>query len=116
MIPIAISIGLFIAVTGIIVGFGYIYYVRPSRLIQQLSPEAMTPQLRSIGVPAKKEATIVRVIQELGEKVPASPTDVGDLRKRLMMAGMRSDAAAASSVGRKLWRPSLAWWEVSRSS
>lgn len=95
MIPLAISVGLFIAVAGIIVAFGYFYYVRPSRLIQQLSPESTAPQIRSIGVPAKKEGTIVRVIQEIGEKVPASPSDVGDLRKRLIMAGFRNDAALA---------------------
>ncbi len=95
MIPIAISVGLFVAITGIIVAFGYFYYVRPSRLIQQLSPESTAPQLRSIGVPAKREGAIVKVIQELGEKVPASPSDVGDLRKRLIMAGFRNEAALA---------------------
>lgn len=99
MIPLAISVGLFISVCGIIVAFGYYYYVRPSRLIQQLSPETTAPQLRTIGVPAKKEGSIVRVIQELGEKVPVSPTDVGDLRKRLIMAGFRGDSSTAMFRG-----------------
>ncbi|MCW5963257.1 MAG: type II secretion system F family protein [Bryobacterales bacterium] len=102
MIPLAISVGLFIALSGIIVAFGYFYYVRPSRLIQQLSPESTAPQLRSIGVPAKKEGTIVRVIQEIGEKVPASPSDVGDMRKRLIMAGFRNDAAMAIFRGAQI--------------
>lgn len=93
MVSIAISLGLFVTIAGIIILFGYFYYVRPSRLIQQLSPDATTPQLQTLGVPVKKEAAIVKVIQEIGEKVPASPGDVGDLRKRLLMAGIRADAA-----------------------
>lgn len=95
MIPLAISIGLFVAIAGIIVAFGYLYYVRPSRLIEQLSPQTNASELRTLGVPAKKEGTIVRVIQEIGEKVPASPNEVGDLRKRLIMAGFRNDGALA---------------------
>ena len=93
MVPIAISLGLFVTVTGLIVLFGYFYYVRPSRLIQQLDPEVSTPQLRVLGAPVKKEATIVKVMHEIGQKVPVSPSDVGDLRKRLMMAGFRGDTA-----------------------
>jgi len=93
MVSVAISLGLFVVVAGLIVVFGYYYYVRPGRLIQQLSQEAAAPRLETIGVPAKKDTTVVKVIQEIGQKVPASPNDVGELKKRLMMAGFRSDSA-----------------------
>jgi tight adherence protein C len=94
MLSIAISLGLFVAIAGLIVIFGYVYYVRPGRLIQQLDPEVTAPQLRSLQAPAaQKETKIVKVFQEIGEKVPVSPSDVGELRKRLLMAGFRADAA-----------------------
>lgn len=94
--PLIISLGLFIVLAGVIIAFGYVRFVRPSRLVQQLNTDLLAPQaVTTIGVQAKKDAPIIRVIQELGEKVPTSPKDVGDVRKRLIMAGFREDSAVA---------------------
>jgi tight adherence protein C len=96
MILIAISIAFFLAIAGSIVLVGYLYYVRPGRLIQQLDPDVPSPRLQTLGMAPKKEAEdapIVKMIKGIGEKVPASPNEVGDLRKRLLMAGYRSEAA-----------------------
>lgn len=85
---------MFVCVAGIIILFGYVRYVRPSRLVEQLSTNTLVPQTAtSIGVQPKKDAPIVRVIQELGEKIPVSPQEAGDTRKRLIMAGFREDSA-----------------------
>lgn len=94
LIPIIISMGLFVFVAGAIVVFGYYVFVRPSRLVEQLNTNVMVPQVTTaIGVQPKKDAPIVRVIQELGEKIPTSPKDAGDTRKRLIMAGFREESA-----------------------
>ncbi|MCZ2153773.1 MAG: type II secretion system F family protein [Bryobacterales bacterium] len=93
-LPIIISLGMFVCVAGIIILFGYVRYVRPSRLVEQLNTNVLVPQTATaIGVQPKKDAPIVRVIQELGEKIPVSPQEAGDARKRLIMAGFREDSA-----------------------
>ena len=94
--PIIISLGMFFVLAAIIVVFGYYRYVRPSRLVEQLNADVLAPRaVATIGVQAKKETPIVKVIQEIGQKIPASPKDVGDVRKRLIMAGFREDSAPA---------------------
>lgn len=95
LLPIIISMGMFMFLAGVIVVFGYFRYVRPGRLVEQLTTDVLTaPQMTtSIGVQAKKDTPIIRVIQELGEKIPTSPKDASDVRKRLMMAGFREESA-----------------------
>lgn len=94
ILPIIISLGMFVFVAGAIVVFGYFRYVRPGRLVEQLNTNVLVPQVATtIGVRTKKDAPIIRVIQELGEKIPTSPKDASDVRKRLMMAGFREESA-----------------------
>jgi tight adherence protein C len=72
--------------------FGYRRIARPGKVYEQLGGEA------TFATPAFSEAVahdgmIVRIIQELGEKVPIDPADASLLRRDLMAAGYRSENA-----------------------
>jgi len=76
---IVISIVLFSALMGAITIYGYRRYARPARVLERLgSPvlEAETGGLSAaMAAPGSEIGWIVRVIQQVGEKVPISPED-----------------------------------------
>jgi tight adherence protein C len=89
-LSIILSIAFFMGLVILITSFGYYRYVRPSRLVAQLHAETTAAQPRVLGVQGKKQGTVVKVIREIGEKVPLSPKDAGETRKMLMAAGFRA--------------------------
>ena len=72
--------------------FGYRRIARPGKVYEQLGGEA-TFATPAFGESAASDGMVVRIIQELGEKVPIDPTDASLLRKDLMAAGYRSENA-----------------------
>lgn len=94
---IVISIVLFSALMGAITVYGYRRYARPARVLERLgSPvlEAEGGLGATLAAPGAGEiGWIVRVIQQVGEKVPISPEDAGATRRDLMMAGYKSENA-----------------------
>jgi tight adherence protein C len=85
-----ISLTLFAALAAVITWAGYRYYVQPARYLTRIGP-AVT--LIDEGALARKEGLAVRIIREIGEKVPVSPQEVSLTRRYLMAAGYRSDNA-----------------------
>ena len=72
--------------------FGYRRIARPGKVYEQLGGEA-TFATPAFGESAASDGMVVRIIQELGEKVPIDPTDASLLRRDLMAAGYRSENA-----------------------
>jgi tight adherence protein C len=84
---------LFLALMSAISYVGYRRIARPGRVYEQLGGEA-TYTIPSIARPDQVEPGMtVRVIQELGEKVPINPDDASALRRDFMAAGYRSERA-----------------------
>lgn len=92
---ILISIVLFSLLMGAISVFGYRSYARPGRLYERLGGPVLDAEGGiGLGLPQTPEVGwIVRVIQQVGEKVPISPDDAGATRRDLMMAGYKSESA-----------------------
>jgi tight adherence protein C len=72
--------------------FGYRRIARPGKVYEQLGGEA-TFAAPAFGETDAGDGMVVRVIQELGEKVPIDPADASLLRRDLMAAGYRSENA-----------------------
>jgi tight adherence protein C len=92
---ILISIVLFSLLMGAISVFGYRSYARPGRLYERLGGPVLDAENGiGLGLPQTPEVGwIVRVIQQVGERVPISPDDAGATRRDLMMAGYKSESA-----------------------
>lgn len=92
----AISIVLFTALMAAISAYGYRRYARPARVLERLGApvlEAEGGMTATLTAPGSEVGWIVRVIQQVGEKVPISPEDAGATRRDLMMAGYKSENA-----------------------
>lgn len=97
----AVSIAFFLLVAVSITAYGYRLYSRPGRIHDRLGEAAVdVPTLDQISSPRRQWA--VRVIQQIGEKVPISPQDASVARRYLMAAGYRSDTAIKVYYGIKV--------------
>ena len=72
--------------------FGYRRIARPGKVYEQLGGEA-TFAAPGFSETETGDGMVVRIIQELGEKVPIDPADASLLRRDLMAAGYRSESA-----------------------
>lgn len=93
---ILVAFVLFVIILISIVGFGYLFFVRPVNLLRQL--EKIT-SANPIDEPTSAEAatgsTVVSSLQWLGEKMPLSPEESSFTRRELAAAGYRADNAVA---------------------
>jgi len=93
---IVIAILLFTLLMGAITFYGYRRYARPGRVFERLGAPVLEAEVLGAGPTLSQTPEvgwIVRVIQQVGEKVPISPDDAGVTRRDLIMAGYRSEAA-----------------------
>ena len=99
---IVISIVLFSVLMAAISFYGYRRYARPARVFERLGAPVLEAE-GGLGVtmtaPGSEIGWIVRVIQQVGEKVPISPEDAGATRRDLMMAGYKSENAVKVFTG-----------------
>ncbi len=97
----AVSIVFFLLLLVSISAYGYRLYSRPGRIHDRLGEAALeAPSLEHIVPHDRKWA--VRVIQQIGEKVPISPQEAGITRRYLFAAGYRTDTAAKVYYGIKV--------------
>ncbi len=93
-----IMFALLLAATG---GFGYYYYVRPSRLLDQLTNthEARTPLVEK-----KKAAnfSFSQLLKQIGDLLPISAQDAKAAKRDMIEAGIRSENAIQKFYGIKL--------------
>jgi tight adherence protein C len=81
--------------------YGYRSYARPARLMERLGTPVS--DVSAVDMPAEPTtAWVVRIIQQVGEKVPLSPEDASATRRDLMMAGYKSEAALKVFFGIKV--------------
>jgi tight adherence protein C len=103
---IVIAIVLFSLLMGAITFYGYRRYARPGRVFERLGAPVLEAEvLGAAGTTLSQTPEvgwIVRVIQQVGEKVPISPDDAGVTRRDLIMAGYRSEAAIKVFNGIKI--------------
>ncbi len=96
-----VSVALFVLLTLSITAYGYRLYVRPRRLYEQLgSPVALEAPAALTG-PGEKPL-LVRLVEQIGEKVPISPQETSVTRRYLMAAGIRSEVAPKIYYGLKV--------------
>ncbi len=94
-----VAVSLFLFLMGAITIFGYRRYARPGRVFDQLSGTTSTSEVVLVGAEAAPASPIVRITQQIGEKVPVSPQDVSVARHFLVAAGYRSDRAVRIYLG-----------------
>ena len=93
---ILIIFALFAVILGSIIGFGYVFFVRPKNLLRQLEKmTTSTPTEDPFSPVTAGGWTVVSSLQWLGEKMPLSPEDSSFTRKELAAAGYRADNAVA---------------------
>ena len=101
---IVIAILLFSLLMGAITFYGYRRYARPGRVFERLGAPVLEAEVLGAGTLSQTPEVgwIVRVIQQVGEKVPISPDDAGVTRRDLIMAGYRSETAIKVFNGIKI--------------
>jgi tight adherence protein C len=82
--------------------YGYRSYARPGRLMERLGTPVSDVSVVSDMPAEPTTAWVVRIIQQVGEKVPLSPDDASATRRDLMMAGYKSEAALKVFFGIKV--------------
>jgi tight adherence protein C len=98
---IAVSLCFFFVVAVSIMLFGHQLYSRPARIHERLG--AAVVEMPVLGQTSQTERRwLVRIIQQIGEKVPISPQDATLTRRYLMAAGFRTDMAIKMFYGIKL--------------
>jgi tight adherence protein C len=98
---ILLAISVFILLTGGIVWYGYKVYAKPGRVYDRLGTEGAEIAATSRYNP-QSQGMLVRIVEQVGEKVPVSPADTGMVRRYLMGAGFRSDTAVPVFYGIKV--------------
>src|SRR5512132_2620070 len=91
----AISMAMFLMLMAGITLYGYKRYAKPARIYEQLGAPVITTQPSVLDATSSEndEGMVVRFLHHIGEKVPVSPADATLLRRDLIMAGYRTDAA-----------------------
>src|ERR1700733_6323321 len=99
---IAIAVVLFLLILSAVVAFGYHYYVKPSRMLDQLtySNDAYSP----IAVEKKRNGSeiIAEILKPIGTLLPMSPQDTALARRELVAAGIRNESSVQVLFGSKL--------------
>src|SRR3954454_10504857 len=98
-----ISLTLFLMLMAGITLYGYKRYAKPARIYEQIGPAVVNAQPSVLDATAEtEEGVVVRFLHQLGEYVPVSPDDAGELRRLLIMAGFRSERVIAVFYGIKI--------------
>jgi tight adherence protein C len=97
--PLVLSISLFIVLLAATSGFGYYYYVRPSRLLDQLTD---TPQRSTLVEKKIGSFSLSRLLKQIGDFLPVSSQDAKALKKDMIAAGIRAENATQTFYGIKL--------------
>jgi hypothetical protein len=97
----AIAIILFLLILGAVGAFGYYFYAKPSRMLDQLE-NAKENYSHSQPAPRERSALIPQLLRSIGTLLPLSPQDTALARRELVAAGIRSESAIQVLFGLKL--------------
>ncbi len=97
------AILLFLFLLCLVSAFGYRFYVRPARMLDQLS------QTTSEAIPKpleqrtpKRDFSLARILEPIGNLLPVSPKDASVAKSELSNAGLRSSSAVPIYYGIKI--------------
>lgn len=97
-----IPIFLFALILSAITGFGYLHYVKPTRLIDRLTTSTSDALPSRTMEREKKSSWVAQWLAPIGNLLPISPQDASIARQDLINAGFRSSSAVAVFLGTKL--------------
>lgn len=101
---ILISLFIFLALAGIVSVFGYVHYVKPTRLLDQLttttSDVIVAPSLTDRK--QKSWVSISKLLEPIGNLLPISSQDAIAAKDELIGAGFRSRSATSVYYGSKI--------------
>src|SRR5689334_8030186 len=98
-----IAVAMFLMLMAGITLYGYKRYAKPARIYERLGPPVLATQPSVLDATAEtEEGVVVRFLHQLGEYVPVSPDDTGELRRLLIMAGFRSERVITVFYGIKI--------------
>ena len=96
---------LFLFLMGVVSYVGYRSYARPGQIYDQLGSSTTSADydaFNEIGDPEQKAGRTVRMLERVGESIPADLDDVSSVRWYLIAAGYRSKSAPATFTGVRL--------------
>jgi tight adherence protein C len=99
---IAITAVLFLLILVAVGAFGFHFYVKPSRMIDQLT---FSNDIYSASAPDKKRSgsqIIAEILSPIGSLLPMSPQDTALARRELIAAGIRNESAVQVFFGSRL--------------
>jgi tight adherence protein C len=98
--PAVIAFLLFAVLLAATGGFGYYYYVRPSRLLDQLTntTQTCTPLIEK----KKSSLSFSHILKQIGDLLPISPQDAKEVKRDMIEAGIRSENSIQKFYGIKL--------------
>ncbi|MBV9404005.1 MAG: type II secretion system F family protein [Acidobacteriaceae bacterium] len=94
---------LFLLIVGVVSYFGYVHYVKPTRMLDQLAntnTHSIPPPLAGRG--AKREFSIARLLEPIGNLLPLSTQDTSAAKQVLFNAGFRTNSAVGVYYGAKI--------------
>jgi tight adherence protein C len=103
--PILLVLTAFLLTCGTVLVFGYAHYVRPARLLDQLSTtnsDTIPARLRLAERKPKRTFSLAGLLEPLGRLLPLSPQDAASMRQELTGAGIRSSSAVPVFYGSKI--------------
>ncbi len=100
---ILLSVFLFLLITGVVFGFGYVHYVKPSRLLDQLATTTSDAIPSRLTEPKHKSRFKVgSLLEPIGNLLPMSAQDSSMIKQELSGAGIRANSAPAVFYGTKI--------------
>src|SRR5437764_7161604 len=100
---ILIAVFMFMLLVGIVSAFGYMHYVKPTRLLDQLA--TTTSDVIPSGLAERKPKThfsVSQLLEPIGNLLPVSSQDALATKQELVAAGLRSRSAVAVYYGTKI--------------
>jgi tight adherence protein C len=94
---------LFLMLVGVVSYFGYVHYVKPTRLLDQLATTTSDVILSSgIERQRKTQFSLAQLLEPIGNLLPVSSQDALATKHELIAAGIRSRSAVAVYYGAKI--------------
>ena len=94
---------LFLTLVGLVSVFGYLHYVKPTRLLDQLTTTTSDVLPSSLlERKAKNSFSIAQFLEPVGNLLPISPQDALATKQELISAGLRSRSAVPVYYGAKI--------------
>lgn len=95
---------LFVLIAGAVSYFGYVHYVRPGRMLDQLANTGAESIAKSFQArKQKREFSFSQVLEPLGNLLPISPQDASLAKQELFAAGFRTSSAVPVYYGAKIF-------------